>query len=82
MWNITEKLFHILWRNISILIQIRLFFNEIKDFIEKYNTTPTKEALAIQIQSKKGINAGDFKESIEFINNIDKDYEKTRFLIG
>jgi replicative DNA helicase len=57
----------------------KIIFNEIKDFIEKYNTTPTKEALAIQIQSKKGINAGDFKESIEFINNIDKDYEKQDF---
>ena len=57
----------------------KIIFNEIKDFIEKYNTTPTKEALAIQIQSKKGINAGDFKDSIEFINNIDKDYEKQDF---
>lgn len=53
----------------------KILFNEIKEFVSVYNVAPTKEVLLIQLQSKKGISAENFKESVSFIESVEIDYE-------
>ena len=47
----------------------------IGDFVTKYNSLPTKEALSIELQEVK-INEEEFKETMELLDDISKDTEE------
>jgi len=53
----------------------KIVYDKINDFIIKYNTLPTKEALNIELSEAK-ITEEDFKESVTLINEIEKDEQK------
>jgi replicative DNA helicase len=48
----------------------RIVFNTISDFINKYSSLPTKDALNVILDTKKGISADDFKDSTRIITEI------------
>ena len=50
----------------------KIIYNQINNFILKYNSLPNKEALNIELSEAK-ITEEDFKESINLINEISKD---------
>ena len=50
----------------------KIIYNQINNFILKYNSLPNKEALNIELSEAK-ITEEDFKESINLINEIGKD---------
>ena len=50
----------------------KIVYNQINNFILKYNSLPNKEALNIELSEAK-ITEEDFKESINLINEIGKD---------
>ena len=47
----------------------------IGDFVTKYNSLPTKEALSIELQEVK-LNEEEFKETMELLDDISKDTEE------
>ena len=50
----------------------KIIYNQINNFILKYNSLPNKEALNIELSEAK-ITEEDFKESVNLINEIGKD---------
>ena len=52
----------------------KIVYNHINSFIIKYNNLPTKEALNIELSESK-ITEEDFKESINLVDEIDKNEE-------
>jgi len=47
-----------------------ILFNEVFNFIEKYNNLPTKDAISIELNSKKDINEEEFKLLRNYISTI------------
>ena len=47
-----------------------ILFNEVFKFIEKYNNLPTKDAISIELNSKKDINEEEFKLLRNYISTI------------
>ena len=54
----------------------KIIFTEIEQFVEKYNSVPTKEALAISINNQPDYGTDASRRAIEFIESVDVDYEK------
>ena len=48
----------------------RIVFEEITKFVEKYNNTPTKEALSIEVDGRKDINDEQFKKVTQIIETL------------
>jgi len=53
--------------------QDKLIFKLITEYVNKYNTFPSKEALVIDLTNKEGINEETFKQTKELITNIQVD---------
>ena len=49
----------------------RKIFNYAKDFIEKYNSLPSVEAIEIAVQNDRSINENDFKNINEKLTHLD-----------
>ena len=47
----------------------------IKEYVDKYNAFPSKEALAIDLSNKDGLNEDTFKQSKELISGLQQDTE-------
>jgi replicative DNA helicase len=47
----------------------RTLFCKIKDFIDKYNRTPTKEAIAVELS--EGVEAEDLEEYVGYLNTLE-----------
>ena len=48
----------------------RLVFQLVKEYVDKYNTFPSKEALAIDLSNKDGVNEETFKQCKELISGL------------
>lgn len=55
----------------------RLLFEEISDYVVKYNSSPTKEALQIAI-SEKNKGAEHFDEALKFLECVDQNYNQPK----
>jgi replicative DNA helicase len=53
----------------------KIIYGTVSDFVTKYNSLPTKEALSIELQEKK-INEEEFKETMELLDDISKDTQE------
>ena len=53
----------------------KIVYGTVNDFVIKYNSLPTKEALSIELQEVK-INEEEFKETMELLDEISKDTEE------
>ena len=53
----------------------KIVYDKVNDFVIKYNTLPSKEALVIELQEMK-INEEEFKESIELLDEINSNAEE------
>ena len=53
----------------------KIIYGTVNDFVTKYNSLPTKEALSIELQEKK-INEEEFKETMEVLDDISKDTQE------
>ena len=53
----------------------KIIYGTVNDFVTKYNSLPTKEALSIELQEKK-INEEEFIETIELLDDISKDTQE------
>ena len=53
----------------------KIVYDTVSDFVTKYNSLPTKEALSIELQEIK-INEEEFKETMELLDVISKDTEE------
>ena len=53
----------------------KIVYDKVNDFVVKYNTLPSKEALVIELQEMK-INEEEFKESIELLDEINSNSEE------
>jgi len=51
----------------------KIVFEEILDFVNEYNQTPTKEILTIEVEKRKNLNENDFKELSQLINFLDSE---------
>ena len=53
----------------------KIVYDKVNDFVVKYNSLPSKEALVIELQDMK-INEEEFKESMEVLDEISSDTEE------
>lgn len=53
----------------------KIVFELINDYVKKYNSIPSKEALYIDLSNKNGISENSFKTCKEIIDNIKKEYD-------
>ena len=53
----------------------KVVFRLIKEYVDKYNAFPSKEALAIDLSNKDGVGEETFKQSKELINGLQYDPE-------
>ena len=53
----------------------KIVYDKVHDFVIKYNTLPSKEALVIELQEMK-VNEEEFKESIELLDEINSNSEE------
>ena len=53
----------------------KIVYDKVNDFVVKYNTLPSKEALVIELHEMK-INEEEFKESMELLDEINSDTEE------
>ena len=49
----------------------RMVYEEILDFVEKYNEPATKEVLCIELEKRKDINDENFKEVVHLVTNLE-----------
>ena len=61
----------------------KILFEEISQYISKYNSMPTKEALSIEIENKPNITDDQFKRTSSLISEVSDSYESgdTEWLI-
>ena len=57
----------------------KTLFKSISQFIEKYNTVPTKEALVISLSDEKALSESEFENTCEVLDEIEKNSEETEF---
>lgn len=55
----------------------RILFDEVKEFVEKYNNLPTKEALQIEIDNRSNLREEEFKLVNELLTEITEVNEET-----
>ena len=49
----------------------RIVYEEILDFVEKYNEPATKEVLCIEIEKRKDINDSNFRDVVHFVTSLE-----------
>lgn len=54
----------------------RRLFNTVSEFIEKYATAPTREALKIILNQQDGLSQGEFDECVKLVDSMDKGAEE------
>ena len=53
----------------------KTLFNLINEYVEKYNSFPSKEALAIDLSNKDGLNEDTFKKARDYIQSLEYEEE-------
>jgi replicative DNA helicase len=59
----------------------RTIYNLIKDYVEKYNATPTKEVLYLELDNKDGLNETNFSDSKSLIGELVAEETKIEWLL-
>ena len=75
--NYTRKVLPFLKSEYFLSDEERILFQTIQDFILKYNTQPTKDALKIEIDSIKNITEDTVKKIYDVLENVQNDSENT-----
>ena len=58
-----------------------ILFKEVFQFVEKYNNLPTKEAISIELNTKRDINEEEFKLIKNYIGTIESTEVDTEWLV-
>ncbi len=59
----------------------KIIFDVIEEYINKYNTQPTKSSLNVEFSEKMGISEQNFKKIEDFVDNLEPNTEKTEWLV-
>ena len=59
----------------------KVVYKLIQDYVTKYNSTPTKEVLFLELNNKDGLNETTFKESKRLIEDLQIDDTKIEWLL-
>jgi len=59
----------------------RVVFEEIINFVEKYNNQPTKETLSIELDNRKDLSGDEFQEVLKIINTLEKNDVDMNWLV-
>jgi len=59
----------------------KVLFNEIFNFVHKYNSLPSKEALSIEINGNKSINEDEYKKITDIIATLNKEEIDQKWLV-
>jgi len=59
----------------------KTIYNLISDYVIKYNNTPTKEVLFLELNNKEGLNETTFKESKRLIEDLQIDNTEIQWLL-
>jgi len=59
----------------------KILFNEIFNFVHKYNSLPSKEALSIEINGNKSINEDEYKKITDIIATLNKEEIDQKWLV-
>ena len=60
----------------------KVIFEEILNFVQKYNQLATKEILSIEVENRKDINEDSFKQILNLIENLDDDPTEIDWLVN
>ena len=60
----------------------KIIFEEILNFVQKYNQLATKEILSIEVENRKDINEDSFKQISNLIENLDDDPTEIDWLVN
>ena len=60
----------------------KIIFEEILNFVQKYNQLATKEILSIEVENRKDINEDSFKQISNLIQNLDDDPTEIDWLVN
>ena len=58
----------------------KIVFEEIVDFVNEYNETPTQEVLSIEVEKRNDINEQTFKELVHLIRNLTEEPQEFEWL--
>ena len=58
----------------------KIVFEEIVDFVNRYNETPTQEVLSIEIEKRNDINEQSFKELVHLVSNLTEEPQEFDWL--
>jgi replicative DNA helicase len=58
----------------------KIVFEEIIDFVNQYNETPTQEVLTIEVEKRSDINEQSFKELVHLIRNLTEEPQEFEWL--
>ena len=58
----------------------KIVFEEIIDFVNQYNETPTQEVLSIEIEKRNDINETSFKELVHLVSNLTEEPQEFEWL--
>ena len=61
--------------------QQKIVFEEIQNFVEKYNQVASKEILCIEVENRNDINDSSFKEVVGLITSLDEEVSEFNWLI-
>jgi len=59
----------------------KVVYSLIDDYVKKYNSTPTKEVLMIELNNRDGLNENAFKESKRLIEDLQIDNTELKWLL-
>tara|TARA_Y100001973_G_scaffold53686_1_gene79436 strand:- start:336 stop:1067 length:732 start_codon:yes stop_codon:yes gene_type:complete len=59
----------------------KIIFQEISNFIQKYNKLATKEILFIEIENRNDINESSFKEILDIVNSFEDEVGEIEWLL-
>ena len=59
----------------------KIVFEEIQNFVEKYNQVATKEILCIEVENRSDINDSSFKEVVGLITSLEEEVSEFEWLI-
>ena len=59
----------------------KIVFEEIQNFVEKYNKVATKEILCIEVENRNDINDSSFKEVVGLITSLEEEVSEFNWLV-
>ena len=68
--NYTRKVIPFLSKEYFSDTNEQIVFEKIKEFIDKYNKVPTKEALVVELDNDKSLNDDQFKDCGKIVNEL------------